>query len=293
MEVIEIPRENDHFVLHFETEQHEINAYALASSLVGLANAIKEANSIINPGYTVEVVVERLEDGSFRAIVKAIAKKAKSIFAHEAAKAIIYGLIATWIYDQTLGTGKQPTIVINDGSVEIHSGDKIIIVPREIYEAKKAVERSERFQNSMGQVFSGALQDKHVTGLKITPLGRWPSLPSIPREHFTIFVDKFVSDDNNTITESVSLEISRAILSRGRRKWEFYWRGIKISAPVLDNHFYDEFFAHRIMIAPGDVLNAKLKIYRKIDPDSGIMVNIKYEVIEVSEHIARGTQTSF
>jgi hypothetical protein len=293
MEVIEIPRETDRFVLHFDTEQHEINAYALASSLVGLANAIKEASSIVNPGYSIEIVVERLEDGSFRAIVRTVVKKAKNIFAHEAAKAIIYGLIATWIYDQTLGAGKEPTIVINDGSVEIRSGDKIIIVPREIYEAKKAVERSERFQNSMGQVFNGALQDKNVTGLKLTPPGHWPNFPSIPREQFMVFVDRFGSDDANTVTENVNLEISRAILSRGRRKWEFYWRGIKISAPVLDNHFYNEFFAHRIMIAPGDVLNAQLKIYRRIDPDSGIMVNIKYEVIQVIEHVARGTQTSF
>ena len=82
MEVIEIPRETDRFVLHFDTEQHEINAYALASSLVGLANAIKEASSIVNPGYSVEVVVERLEDGSFRAIVKTLVKSAKNIFAH-------------------------------------------------------------------------------------------------------------------------------------------------------------------------------------------------------------------
>lgn len=293
MEVVEVPRETDRFVLHFETVRHEINAYALASSLVGLANAIKEANSIVNPGYSVEVVVERLEDGSFRATVKTIVKKARDIFAHEASKAIIYGLIATWIYDQTLGAEKEPTIIINDGSVEIRSGNKIIIVPREVYEAKKAVERSERFQSSMSQVFSGALQDPDVTGLKLTPPGKWPQLPSVPREHFNIFVDRFAGDDANSVTEDATLEISRAILSRGRRKWEFYWRGIKISAPVLDSHFYDSFFAHEIKIAPGDMLNVLLKIYRKIDPDSGIMINTKYEVIEVLKHVPRGSQASF
>lgn len=293
MEIIEIPRAEDRFVLHFETERHEVNAFALASSLVGLANAVKEANSIINPGYSIEVVVERLEDGSFRAGIRTIFKKTRSVFAHEAAKAIIYGVIGSWIYDQTLAQNKEPTIIVNDGSVEIRSGDKIIIVPREIYEAKKAVEKSERFQDSMGQVFNGALKDPDVTGLKVTPPGKWPNLPSIPRDRFNGFVERYVGDDSNTVYESATLEISRAILSRGRRKWEFYWRGVKISAPVLDEAFYNEFFAHEIAIAPGDMLSVVLKIYRKADPDSGILINSKYEVVEVSGHIPRGVQTSF
>lgn len=292
MTIIEIPRQTDRFVLHFETPRHEINAYALASSLVGLANAIKEANAIVNPGHSIEVVVERLEDGSFRATIKTIVKKAKNIFSHEASKAIIYGLIATWIYDQTLASG-EPTIIINDDSVEIKSGDKTIVVPREIYEAKKAVERSERFENSMGQVFGGALLDRDVTGLKITPTGNWPNLPAIPRAQFQALVERHSPDEANTIIEDAHLEISRAILARGKRKWEFYWRGIRISAPVLDDSFFDDFFAHSITIAPGDVLNAALKIHRRSDPDSGIMINTKYEVVQVYGHIPRSTQTSF
>lgn len=293
MEVIEIPYADDRFVLHFETERHEVNAYALASSLVGLANAAKEANSIINPGFAIEVVVERLEDGSFRASIKTVFKKTRSIFAHEAAKAIIYGIIATWIYDQTLGADAEPTIIVNDGSVEIRSGDKIIIVPREIYEAKKAVEKSGRFQDSMSQVFNGALRDPDVIGLKITPPGKWPTLPSIPRESFSVFVERYSGDDANSVFEDAVLEISRAILSRGRRKWEFYWRGMKISAPVLDEAFYSDFFAHEITIAPGDMLSVVLKVYRRLDPDSGIMINTKYEVVEVRGHIPRGVQASF
>ncbi len=243
MEAVEIPRQTDTFVLHFDTLRTQINAYALASSLVGLANAIKEANAIVNPGHSIEVVVERLEDGSFRAVLKTIGKKAKNIFSHEASKAIIYGIIATWIYDQTIGADKEPTIIVSDGSVEIRSGDKIIIVPREIYEAKKAVERSERFQSSMSQVFSGALQDPDVTGLKLTPQGKWPQLPSIPRERFASFVDRFGGEDANAVVEDAFLEISRAILSRGRRKWEFYWRGVKISAPGRGMHIWYEFVA--------------------------------------------------
>jgi hypothetical protein len=291
MEIIEIPRDADRFVLHFDTQRHEINAYALASSLVGLANAIKEANAIVNPGHSIEVVVERLEDGSFRAVIKTVLKSAKNIFSpQEIAKAIIYTAIATWVYEHTLGTNNQPVVIINDDSVEIKSGDKTIIVPRDAYEAKKAIERSERFGNSMAQVFSGALLDPNVSGLKITPTGSWPSLPSIPREQFVALIERGTIEEGESIIEDANLEISRAILARGRRRWEFYWRGVRISAPVLDESFYDKFFAHSITIAPGDVLKVALKIYRQPDPDSGITINTKYEIVQVYEHLPRQKQ---
>lgn len=293
MHVIEIPGETDKFVLHFETPRHEVNAFALATSLVGLANAVKEANSIVNPGHSVEVVVERLEDGSFRAIIKTITKQARSIFVNEASKAIIYGIISTWIYEHAFHDDRPPIIIVNDGSVEVQSGDTRVIVSREIYEAKKAVERSEHFKSSVSQIFAGALLDRDVTGLKLTPPGKWPNFPAVPRESFVRLTERLDIDESNAVVEDAHLEISRAILARGRRKWEFYWRGMKISAPVLDESFYDKFFAHEITIAPGDVLNVLLKIYRKIDPDSGITMNNRYEVVEVLTHIPRGTQASF
>jgi len=41
------------------------------------------------------------------------------------------------------------------------------------------------------------------------------------------------------------------------------------------------------------MLDVELKIYRKIDPDTGIMVNVRYEVVDVIDHVPRGTQMSF
>ena len=87
------------------------------------------------------------------------------------------------------------------------------------------------------------------------------------------------------------MEISRAILERGRRKWEFYWRGMKISAPVLDMSFYELFFAHEIMIAPGDGLRVVLRVTQVAAPDTGIYMSAHYEVVEVIEHIPRVLQT--
>jgi hypothetical protein len=52
----------DAFVIHFDTEGERINAYTLASALVGIADAAKAANASLNLGYDVEIVVVIIGD---------------------------------------------------------------------------------------------------------------------------------------------------------------------------------------------------------------------------------------
>jgi len=94
------------------------------------------------------------------------------------------------------------------------------------------------------------------------------------------------------IEEACDLQIVKAILERSNRKWEFMWRGVRISAPVLDAKFYTDFFAHNITIAPGDELQVMLAITQERDDRTGIYTNVDYKVIEVFKHIQRVRQTS-
>lgn len=99
-----------------------------------------------------------------------------------------------------------------------------------------------------------------------------------------------MDESTREIVEITHVEISRAILERGKRRWEFFWRGVRIAAPVLDQKFFDRFFAHEIMIAPGDSLEVALRIVQEKKPDSGIYVNVRYEIVEVFQHLPRLTQ---
>src|SRR5437867_1147011 len=110
MTVTELPLEIDRFVLYFDTPGQQVNAYALATSLIGLADAVREANAVVNPGYTVEVVVEALADGSFQAVVRTVYAEIKNLFSKEAVKAIVYAIIATYIYEHAIKTETSPQI---------------------------------------------------------------------------------------------------------------------------------------------------------------------------------------
>ena len=289
MATLEIRREVDRFILYFDTPRREISAYALATALVGLADAVREANAIVNPGYVVEVVVETLSDGSFKATVRTIFTKAKNLFSHQAVQAVIWGIVATHIYEKAIKTEAPPNITVTDTLVIIEIGNDKIIVPKEIYEAKKQVERSERFNNALGKVFDAAASDPHIQGIAIVD-DTGPQRPPmiVQREKFALFqTEQPVDEAIREIVEITHVEISRAILERGKRRWEFFWRGVRISAPVLDQKFFDRFIAHEITIAPGDSLEVALRIVQEKKPDSGIYVNVRYEIVEVFQHLPR------
>ena len=293
MTTIEIPREIDRFVLYFDTPRRDVNVYALATSLIGLADAVREANALVNPGYSIEVVVEAMPDGSFQAVIRTVFENAKNLFSNEAIKAIVYGIIATHIYEVAVKKDVSPQITINDSSVVIKSGDETVIVPRDVYEAKKQLEKSQRFNSAIDQVVQGAAADHEAkgVGLKAKPDKERPPI-YVPRERFAIFDSRnALMEGHREVVEFANVEISRAILQRNRRRWEFIWRGIKIAAPVLDDRFFDRFFAHEITIAPGDGLRVVLRITQIADKDTGIYVNSSYEVVEVLEHIPRVRQT--
>lgn len=293
MTTVEVRREVDRFVLHFETPRREISAYALASALVGLADAVREANAVVNPGYRVEVIVEALSEGSFRATVRTVFTKARDLFSHQAVQAVIWGIVATHIYEKAIKTDTPPKITVSDNLVVIEISKDKIIVPRDVYEAKKQVEKSERFQGAIGRVFEAAESDPNVTGLAFTEDRQDVPSMIVPRDSFGLFRSPIEGAENTReVVEITQVEISRAILERGRRRWEFFWRGFKIAAPILDERFFDQFFAHKITIAPGDALEVALHIVQERNKDSGIFVNVRYEIVEVLNHVPRLKQSA-
>jgi hypothetical protein len=136
---------------------------------------------------------------------------------------------------------------------------------------------------------SRQLNNIRVTGfgLSSSAIGSPPEI-ILPRELLEIR-DAALEEESNarTIEEDCDLQIVKAILERSKRKWEFKWRGVTISAPIKDPNFYTDFSSHNITIAPGDVFQARLAIKQKKDDFSGIYTNTGYEIITVYRHIPK------
>ena len=283
------------FVIRFGTEHSRINAYTLASSLVAISDAAKAANAVINPGFEIEIVVESLGKGSFKACVKAVYRDSKNLFSNAAVQAVVLGVIGNYIYQQTLAPDLEVNVKVLTEEVVIQAGDKTLVVPRIVYDSCRNVEQVPSFSTNVSKVFKTVERDKEVQFLEIQKLEACEKhdLPiSIPRERFAMLSSELgeTLEDTREIIETTDLQIIRMILERGTRKWEFSWRGFRISAPLTHSQFYDDLTDRKITVGMGDGLQVRLKITQKLDHNVGIYTNVAYEVVEVLEHIPRYKQ---
>ncbi|RNC64435.1 MAG: hypothetical protein ED859_18480 [Desulfuromonadales bacterium] len=295
MSLVKVEESGESIVLYFGGEFNRINAYTLASVLTNIADAAKAANSAINPGYEIEVVVEALISGSFKAKIRSLYRGAANLFSSETAKAIILGVVSNFIYQHTIAPDSNLVINVTEAEVVIQHEDKTVVIPRIIHDAIQKVEKSPQFRKGVGQAIRAIEEDPEIESIGFTRdvYDRQPDI-LIPRDRLAN-LPTFLNDTDGgsrELVEITDVKILRAILERSRRRWEFVWNGMKISAPVTDERFYDDFFAHKITIAPGDSLRVSLKIWQKRTPDVGIYINHTYEVIEVINHIPRPTQSA-
>jgi hypothetical protein len=291
--IVRIEELNDGLVIHFQTTDQRINAYTLATTLMHFADAVRAANRSINPGQDLEVVVEALASGSFRAKINAIYRSAGNLFSAQSIQTIVLSIVANFVYEKIHPPAEPVKIIVQADEVIIDRGNDQIIVPRNVYVATQEVAKDPRFTTAIAQAVSAVAADSRITGLTFVPTLQAPTPEFIiPRETLQAYLPTTQEPEpiERTIIENCDLQIVKAILERSDRKWEFRWRGVKVSAPVSDQSFYSRFFAHRITIAPGDELRVRMAIRQVRQPESRIYTNTSYEVIEVTGHTSKVQQ---
>lgn len=287
MRVIDISKFGESLVLHLETDSQRINAYTLASMLVSIADAAKAANTAVNAGYDVEIAVEALGPGSFRATIRAIYASTRNLFSDQRLQAVVLSILASFIYERTLSVDESVKVEIHSDEVIVQSGDDRIIVPRSVYDATRKAERSPAFTRAITRTLNAIMEDEKVAGLGFVEKMESPAPEIVISRDAIQQIGISLTDEplTRTVEEQCSLLILKAILKKSRRKWEFVWRGVKISAPILDDEFFSRFSSHEVTIAPGDELEVRLRMKQERDTEINIYTNVGYEVVEVINHV--------
>ena len=75
-----------------------------------------------------------------------------------------------------------------------------------------------------------------------------------------------VSEERTHIDGHAQLAVSKAVLKpSSSRKWEFYYRGNKISAPVIDTAFYEKLLSHSWTFGIGIWENSRYRVVKVHD----------------------------
>ena len=108
---------DDEFVIHYGGRLNQVNAYTFANSLIALADSIRATNTVLNPGQDVEIAVEALGQGSFRARIRTTKQSLNNLFSLQGAgTGLIVGLLGNHIW-QAAHPNEPPNIIVNDDSI--------------------------------------------------------------------------------------------------------------------------------------------------------------------------------
>ena len=220
MRVVDIGQFENSVVIHFDTDDTRINAYTFASTLVALADAAKAANASINAGGEIEIVVEALGPGSFRALIRALYSSSQNLFANQIVVGLVLGVLGNYIYERTLKVDEKLTVEVKTDEVIVTRGNDRVIVPRTVYEATRRAEKNPEFVKAMTRTFAAVAADEKVKALGLVErMDSPPPAIPIPRSTLLTLAAEVPQDpDTRVVTEHAELQIVKAILKKSNRK---------------------------------------------------------------------------
>lgn len=277
----------DAFVMHYGGEPTHVNAFTFANSLVAMSEAIRTLNADINPEHKIEIVIDSLGAGSFRAKIKTFHHRLPRLLKpvwNTVILPLLLSIIIENYYDD------EPTIIVGDDHYVLEYGEDRIILPKDVYQFKSEVKSRRKVNEDIAKAFEAIETDESIKQFGIArDFDEEVPLIEIPREKFPKLVEMPALDaleiqENMRVTEErVEVVILRAILKRGARKWQFVWRGVPISAPIRDESFFDGMERREYTFGHGDRLDAQMKYVQVRDEDAGVFVNDpnSYEITRV------------
>jgi hypothetical protein len=288
-------------ILHFGGRGSGVAAATLANTLLATTQALKEITKQIAPEIEIEITVEAFGPGSFRARIVSQFRDKGTLFVRSASHAIITGIMATIFYESAIKKYVNPDQPINvevtDKMVVVQRGAERIIVPRVTWEATQNLKKPADVDKQVAHVFGSLHADPAVTEFGVVgamedrvPLG------AIPRAVFESIAAGSRSPDDGPKRyrdEDVSLVVTKIILEKSKRKWEFIWSGIRISAPINDPDFYPKMAAREYVFGQGDVISVRLRFHQKWDDSAQTYINVAYEILKVHDVVRSLRQTRF
>lgn len=252
---------SDSVVLHYGGELQQINANTFANSILILSKVIQEINNDVNHSHVLTINIEALGGGSFRAKIKKQIKSIKGLFEDYLPKeSIIPIFISILAIVYTNNGGQTNNITISNSDVTFNCSGNKVIIPKEIYdESMKIYQKSYSIQQSLNQNFILLEEDPSITSFGIAP-----NLEDKESFYFhvdstefqSMIIEETPNESLKIIEENTDVTILKAVLQRNKRKWEFAWRGIKISAPIYDPEFFEKMEKREISFSQGDVFRA-------------------------------------
>ena len=289
----QIPIESNNFKIKFDGQTYQVDVQVLIASLIHTTTVIQELNKHIDSGKKIEIKVKTLEKGSFLIhieLLETALESLKTIFTKEniiVASSLITGLVALIQLKKHL-KGKSPKEVKKENSVTIiiNSENNKLSIDSNIYQI---YENNIVINDALSQNFDAIDQDPAISAFEITDDKENPYV-RVERTDFRDLSQKteIIDENKKTIIENTCLNIVRLSFEE-ELKWDFYYRGNKISAKIADPNF-QELIDNGESFAKGDVLEVELQINQIFENSVNTYINKSFQINRIIKHHYRNEQ---
>ena len=281
------------FKIKFDGQQHQVNANVLISSLIHTTSIVQEVNKYLNSGKKIEINVKALEKGSFLChieLIETAVDSLKNLLTKENIEvgSAIVGTVVGLIELKKFLKGKKAVEVQQQGDKTkiVNKDGNVIIIENATF---NIYENSPIVKDALAQNFEVLNNDPAITGFEITDKNEIP-LVRVDKIEFDDLAQKSeeVEDDERKLVEAATVNVVRVSFEENL-KWDFYYRGIKISAKIADPSFY-ELIDKGEAFAKGDILEVELQINQKFDESVNTFVTKSYQINKIVRHLSRNEQ---
>jgi len=271
----------ERYTLTLGCSGHAVRAETLTAAVDNFVESLRQIGFRIDALQDIDYYVEALSPGSFRIRFTSTYNRANALVRDNLLGIFIFGVIINICSDWIKGDD-APIVIVAEDSVKIINGSETVVVPIGAYEAFKKLKEVDSIRIPIKRTFKAIRSDPDVHYVAIEYSNESGTYGPITLQESAF--EMLARDDeiqSRDVTNRVELTITRAILERSKRRWEFYHEGRRISCPILIREFYDKFESHLYQIAPGDKLLVDLKVHQELDREAGVWMDVSYEIVEV------------
>lgn len=285
---------NDQLRIKFDGDSQDINLITFSKTLENINTMLieinKEQNKITGLNRKVDVRIKAISPGSFQVTIDIIQELVDSLLTTEN---VTYAASIVTILTGIFGIrkfllGKKPKSIKNlNESIEIENNKgEITIIDHPTY---NIYQTNTTVNDSLSEIYSTLSQDPRVEAFKFFDKTERPVFQSDKTEFETCSeVLEAQNDEKKVAIELTSLNINKICFEKDY-KWQFYYKGYKITAAIKDEDFFKRINDGE-PFAKGDSLEVELKIIKEFSDEYNTYINRTYEIIKVIRHIPRSTQ---
>lgn len=277
-------------ILKFDGQAHQVDVETYTRTLLSYSAIIQAAAAEMGVDGPVRINIAANQPGSLDVLIQIASPIVSGILAYieDNPDKVIEGVISLatgllMLKQELAGKGKV-------NSTEI-SGDKNIVL---ITESGNVIVEGDVYSFYTNRPEATAAIDDAFTALDANPAISAIEICQQGKTTFRAEQGEFSAiatsqnhepdDVKHDIVNNASLTIVKPCLAPTKtRKWEFYFRGNKISAPIQDEGFLSNLDQYSFQV--GTTMRATLDITKVFDRSYKTYINKKYVVVKVNEVI--------